>query len=104
MLHHALAPVLALTLAAAPAPTAAPTPAFGGPSMLPPTTVMTPASTVAARTDRRPVAGGVYDAAADTTFIAWGGQHEDNYVQAFDHRTRTWSPPVYVASGDNDSH
>jgi len=92
MLRHALGTALALTLVAA--PSGAPTPS----------TVMTPASSVAARTDRRPVAGGLYDAAADTTFIAWGGQHEDNYVQSYDHRTRTWSAPVYVASGDNDSH
>jgi hypothetical protein len=70
----------------------------------PRTTVMTTATSVAARTDRRPVAGGVYDARADTTFIAWGGAHEDNYVQAYQHRTRTWSAPVRVASGDDDSH
>jgi hypothetical protein len=65
---------------------------------------MTPATGVAARTDRRPVAGGVYDAAAKKTFISWAGQFEDNYVQAYDHRTRTWSDPVRVADGDNDSH
>src|SRR5690348_9341689 len=92
MLRHALGTALALTLAVA--PSGAPTPSR----------VMTPASSVAARTDGRPVSGGADDAAADTTFIAWGGQHEDNYVQAYDHRTRTWSAPVYVASGDNDSH
>ncbi|MEV6842965.1 BNR-4 repeat-containing protein [Actinoplanes sp. NPDC051411] len=66
--------------------------------------VMTPATAVAARTDRRPVAGGLYDAAAGKTFISWGGQYEDNYVQAYDHRSRTWSAPVLVAGGDNDSH
>jgi hypothetical protein len=66
--------------------------------------VMTPATAVAARSDRRPVAGGVYDAVARKTFISWGGQFEDNYVQAYDHRTRTWSAPVRVAGGDNDSH
>jgi hypothetical protein len=66
--------------------------------------VMTPSTAVAARTDRRPVAGGVYDAAAGKTFISWGGQYEDNYVQAYDHRRRTWSAPVRVAGGDNDSH
>src|SRR5690349_3830916 len=52
--------------------------------------VMTPATGVAARTDRRPVAGGLYDARANTTFISWGGQFEDNYVQAYDHRAGTW--------------
>jgi hypothetical protein len=66
--------------------------------------VMTPSTAVAARTDRRPVAGGVYDAAAGKTFISWGGQYEDNYVQAYDHRRRTWSAPVRVAGGDSDSH
>src|SRR5205085_4111373 len=48
--------------------------------------VMTPAGKLAARTDRRPVAGGLYDAVAGQTFISWGGVHEDNYVQAYDHR------------------
>jgi len=66
--------------------------------------VMTAATGVAARTDRRPVAGGVYDAVARKTFISWGGQYEDNYVQAYDHRSGTWSAPVRVAGGDNDSH
>jgi hypothetical protein len=69
-----------------------------------PFTVTTVATSVAARTDRRPVAGGVHDARAGKTFISWGGVHEDNYVQEYDHRTRTWSAPVFVASGDNDSH
>lgn len=67
-------------------------------------TVMTPAGGVAARTDRRPVAGGVYDAPADTTFITWAGQHEDNFIQAYDHRTGQWSAPVPVGDGDDDSH
>jgi hypothetical protein len=83
--------VLVATAGAAPAPAV-------------PMNVMTPASTVAARSDRRPVAGGVYDAAVKKTFISWGGQFEDNYVQAYDHRTATWSAPVRVAGGDNDSH
>jgi hypothetical protein len=69
-----------------------------------PLTVTTVAASVAARTDRRPVAGGVHDARAGKTFISWGGVYEDNYVQAYDHRTRTWSAPVFVAGGDNDSH
>src|SRR5438105_4859846 len=66
--------------------------------------VMTPAGKLAARTDRRPVAGGVYDAVAHRTFISWGGVHEDNYVQAYDHRTGTWSAPVKVGDGLDDSH
>jgi hypothetical protein len=66
--------------------------------------LQTPAHAVAARTDRRPVAGGVYDAVARKTFISWGGVHEDNYVQAYDHRSGTWSAPVRIASGDDDSH
>jgi hypothetical protein len=67
-------------------------------------TVSTPATALAARTDRRPVAGGVYDPVARQTFISWGGVHEDNYVQAYDHRTATWSAPVKVGAGDDDSH
>jgi hypothetical protein len=71
---------------------------------LPPDKLATPATKVGARSDRRPVAGGVYDPAAKKTFISWGGVLEDNYVQAYDHRNGTWSAPVRVASGDNDSH
>ena len=67
-------------------------------------TVMTPVTAAAARTDRRPVAGGVYDAVAHRTFISWGGVHEDNYVQAYDHGTGTWSAPVKVGDGLDDSH
>ena len=96
------AAILALTAGAAPA--AAGPPHAESLASVPPTTVTTTAASVAARTDRRPVAGGVYDPVADTTFIAWGGVHEDNYVQAYQHRTRTWSAPVFVASGDGDSH
>ncbi len=73
-------------------------------TVLPPDTLMTPATAVAARSDRRPVAGGVYDPIARTTFISWGGVLEDNYVQAYDHHHGTWSAPVRIASGDNDSH
>ena len=40
--------------------------------------LMTPATAMAARTDRRPVAGGVYDPTAGATFISWGGQNEDS--------------------------
>jgi hypothetical protein len=67
-------------------------------------TVLTPATGVAARTDRRPVAGGVYDARAHATFITWAGQFEDNYIQSYDHRTRAWSAPVRVGDGGGDSH
>jgi hypothetical protein len=69
-----------------------------------PTTLMTPATGVAARTDRRPVAGGIYDPQARATFITWAGAHEDNYIQAYDHRAGTWSAPVRVGDGGNDSH
>ncbi len=65
---------------------------------------MTAASGVAARSDRRPVAGGCYDRSADTTFVTWAGRHEDNYVQAYDHQTRAWSAPVKVGDGGGDSH
>lgn len=84
---------LAAVVAAGPAPVPAPQPAMK---------VMTAATGVAARTDRRPVAGGVYDPVAHQTFISWAGQHEDNYVQAYDHRRRAWSAPVRVAGGDDD--
>src|SRR5437868_5068409 len=90
----AAAAVVVLAAGAAPASAHAPE----GQPMGPPTTAVTTATGVAARTDRRPVAGGVYDARAATTFIAWAGAHEDNYVQAYDHRSRTWSAPVRVAS------
>ena len=89
-----LATVTALALPAAPA-------SGGSPAAM---TVMTPAANAAARTDRRPVAGGVYDAVAHKTFITWGGQFEDNYIQAYDHDSGTWSAPVRIGDGDNDSH
>jgi BNR repeat-containing family member len=66
--------------------------------------VQTVDSSVAARTDRRPVAGAVYDRRAQLTVISWPGANEDNYVQAYDHRRRTWSAPVFVGDGDGDSH
>ena len=65
---------------------------------------MTPVSHAAARTDRRPVAGGVYDAVAHKTFITWAGAHEDNFIQAYDHDSGTWSAPVRTGDGDDDSH
>lgn len=67
-------------------------------------TVTTTATNVAARSDRRPVAGGVYDKKAGKTFISWAGQYEDSYVQAYDHRKSTWSTPNRVADGDSDAH
>jgi hypothetical protein len=89
---------------------AAAAPAHAAPGSLPgndfalPVTVQTPVTAAAARTDRRPVAGGLYDAASHQTFISWAGVHEDNYVQAYDHRTGTWSAPVKVGDGLDDSH
>jgi hypothetical protein len=67
-------------------------------------TLLTPASGVAARTDRRPVAGGVHDRAGRATYICWGGQNEDSYVQAYDHHTGNWSAPNFVVGGRGDSH
>lgn len=67
-------------------------------------TVLTPVRAAAARTDRRPVAGGLYDRHARATFISWGGVNEDSYVQAYDHRTGTWSAPTFVVGGRGDSH
>ncbi|MEV1243629.1 BNR-4 repeat-containing protein [Nonomuraea sp. NPDC049750] len=64
--------------------------------------VMTAATGVAARTDRRPVAGGVHDPKAGTTFISWGGTNEDSYVQAFRHGR--WSAPRKIIDGRGDSH
>jgi hypothetical protein len=69
-----------------------------------PMAVMAAATSVASRSDRRPVAGGVYDAVARKTFITWGGAGQDNYAQAYDHRTGTWSAPVLAATGGGDSH
>ncbi len=66
--------------------------------------VMTPASTVASRTDRRPNAGGVHDPVARTTFISWSGKAADTYVQAYDHRSGTWTTPKKIADGESDPH
>jgi BNR repeat-containing family member len=65
---------------------------------------VTTAARVASRTDRRPVAGGVFDATVNKTFISWGGRNEDTFVQSFDHATRVWSAPVRVSGGQGDSH
>ncbi|GAA4472671.1 BNR-4 repeat-containing protein [Phytohabitans houttuyneae] len=104
----------AITLTAACAATAlimGPAPAAGhtahapvGKTWVAPTSFTTVATNVAARSDRRPTNGGVYDRTAGKTFISWAGQYEDNYVQAYDHRTGTWTAPVKVADGGNDTH
>ena len=67
-------------------------------------TVTNTATNVAARSDRRPVAGGVYDRKVGRTFISWAGQYEDSYVQTYDHRKATWSAPNRIADGDSDAH
>jgi len=97
-----LAAALAVTLAA-PAPALAST-GTGAAADEPQMTVMTAATAVAARTDRRPVAGGLYDRRVDKTFVTWGGQNEDNHIQAYDHRTGAWSAPVKIGNGEGDSH
>jgi hypothetical protein len=74
--------------------------AAAGPSFV----TMTAATKVAARTDRRPVAGGVYDPTANKTFICWAGKNEDAYVQSYDHATKVWSGPAKVMGGGGDSH
>jgi hypothetical protein len=96
-----LVPLLVTAVAATPAG-AAPSTSDTATGFRP---VMTTIATgMAARTDRRPVAGGLYDARAQTTFVSWAGQFEDNYVQSFDHRSGVWSAPVRVGDGGNDSH
>jgi hypothetical protein len=64
-------------------------------------TVMTAATKVAVTNDRRAVAGGIYDAVANTTFISWAGSNVDNYVQSYN---GTWSAPKRVGGGDGDPH
>lgn len=66
--------------------------------------VMTPASTAASRTDRRPNAGGIFDPVARKTFISWSGKAADTYVQAYDHRTGVWTAPKKIADGESDPH
>ncbi|GAA0798459.1 BNR-4 repeat-containing protein [Spirilliplanes yamanashiensis] len=96
----ALAAVAALQAPASAAPVTA---SALGPYAAP-TAYTTVATNVAARSDRRPTNGGVHDPAAKKTFISWAGKYEDNYVQAYDHVTKTWSAPVKVADGGNDTH
>ncbi|QXV60989.1 BNR-4 repeat-containing protein [Amycolatopsis sp. TNS106] len=66
--------------------------------------VMTLATTVASRTDRRPTAGGIFDPVARKTFISWSGKAADTYVQAYDHRTGAWTAPKKIADGESDPH
>jgi hypothetical protein len=70
----------------------------------PPFRVLTAAKTVAARSDRRPVGGGVYDPSVDKTFLSWSGRNEDTYVQAYDHRTGAFSARIKVIGGRGDAH
>lgn len=95
-------PLVAAVLATAPVASAAPeaTPSKAAPQF----SVMTPASTVASRTDRRPMAGAVYDKVSDQTIATWSGQHAHNYVQAYDHRKKTWTAPRQIADGESDPH
>jgi hypothetical protein len=65
---------------------------------------MTAGSRVAARTDRRPVAGGVFDATANKTFFCWAGRDEDTFVQEYDHGARRFSAAVRLVAGRGDSH
>ncbi|WP_086820822.1 BNR-4 repeat-containing protein [Allokutzneria sp. NRRL B-24872] len=90
-----LAATVTATPAAAAVVAARPAPEF---------TTTTTASTVASRTDRRPMAGAVHDPVAGATYITWSGQHADNYVQGYDHRRGTWSPPQKIAAGESDPH
>ena len=87
----------AATLGAGPAAAARPTAAPGF-------TVLTAAKKVAARSDRRPVAGGVCDPVAGRTFLSWAGRNEDTYVQSYDHATGAFSAPLLVLSGRGDTH
>ncbi|GAB2758789.1 BNR-4 repeat-containing protein [Amycolatopsis magusensis] len=90
-----LLPILLIPALLALAPPAQADPVFS---------VMTPAETVASRTDRRPLAGGVHDPAAGVTFISWSGVNADTYVQAYDHASGGWTPPKLVAGGEADPH
>ncbi|MEC3980173.1 BNR-4 repeat-containing protein [Amycolatopsis sp. H20-H5] len=94
---RALIPLTAagLLISAAPALAAHRAPGFS---------VTTTASSVASRSDRRPDAGGLYDAASNKTFISWSGQAADTYVQAYDHRTGAWTAPKRIAAGESGSH
>jgi hypothetical protein len=103
-----LAAVAALTLSATGfcaigAPVTA-SPSLAAAEAAPKFTVTSPATKVAARTDRRPVAGGVYDPHVNRTFISWAGRYQDSYVQAYDHAAGTWSAPRRIIDGRRDTH
>lgn len=66
--------------------------------------VVTAAAGKAGPSDRRPVAGGVYDATVNRTFISWAGSNTDNYVQTYDNASRTISSPLLVGAGAGDPH
>src|SRR5579859_870126 len=67
-------------------------------------TVVTAAAGLAGPSDRRPVAGGVYDPTVNKTFISWAGANTDNYVQTYDNASRTISSPILVGAGAGDPH
>ncbi|WHT19707.1 BNR-4 repeat-containing protein [Crossiella sp. CA-258035] len=95
-------PLIAAALVTAPVAVAAPEANLS--KAAPRFDVMTPASTVASRTDRRPMAGAVYDKVTDQTITTWSGQHAHNYVQAYDHKKKTWTAPRQIADGESDPH
>lgn len=63
------------------------------------------ASHVAVRSDRRAMAGGVYDPQSRQTYVCWMGKDSDPYVQAYDHATNRWSTPKKVGDAPRgDAH
>ncbi len=64
----------------------------------------TTASRARVHSDRRPMGAGVYDRAADKTYISWMGKDSDAFVQEYDHRTGRWSTPEKVGSSYPDKH
>ena len=79
-------------------------PAAAEPTFGPKYSVAAPATTVASRTDRRPMAGGIYDAKVKKTFISWSGVNADSYIQEYDHRRGTYSTPTFIDGGIGDPH
>ncbi|MBZ2198747.1 BNR-4 repeat-containing protein [Occultella gossypii] len=81
-------------------------PAFGAPSR-PAARATTPherldarvvAPSAATKSDRRPMAGGVYDPRSQQTFISWIGAASHPYVAAYSHVTGLWSAPRRVGT------
>jgi hypothetical protein len=67
--------------------------------------VQTVATGVAAKSDRRAMAGGLYDPVAGKTFISWTGENTNPYVAGYDHATGTWTRPIKVGQSPKaDSH